>query len=85
MKKKRKHYSAEPKAAMGGRHLLDKVPVSDLGEELGLRPSRWFAPGIGFLRCFLKHPRIERSQCLENPASRGRNLRYAERRFSISG
>jgi len=44
MSKERKHYIAEEKVAVLGRHLLDKVPVSDLCEELGLRPTvfyRW--------------------------------------------
>ena len=33
MRKERKHYSAEEKAAILRRHLLDEVPVSDLCEE----------------------------------------------------
>ena len=44
MKKERKHYSAEEKVAILRRHLLDKVPVSDLCEELSLKPTvfyRW--------------------------------------------
>ncbi len=44
MTKERKHYRAEEKVAILRRHLLDKVPVSDLCEELGLRPTvfyRW--------------------------------------------
>src|SRR5713101_5922670 len=44
MKKERKHYTAEEKVAVLRRHLLDKVPVSDLCEELGLQPTvfyRW--------------------------------------------
>ncbi len=44
MRKERKHYSAEEKVAVLRRHLLDKVPVSDLCEELSLRPTvfyRW--------------------------------------------
>src|SRR5438270_6764646 len=44
MRKERKHYNAEEKVAILRRHLLDKVPVSDLCEELGLRPTvfyRW--------------------------------------------
>src|ERR1700732_1881990 len=44
MKKERKHYTAEEKVAILRRHLLDKVPVSDLCEELGLQPTvfyRW--------------------------------------------
>ena len=34
MKRKGKHYTAEEKVAILRRHLLDKVPVSDLCEEL---------------------------------------------------
>ena len=44
MRKERKNYSAEEKVAILRRHLLDKVPVSDLCEELGLQPTvfyRW--------------------------------------------
>jgi len=39
MRKERKHYTAEEKVAILRRHLLDKVPVSDLCEELGLQPT----------------------------------------------
>jgi hypothetical protein len=31
MRKERKHYTAEEKVAILRGHLLDKVPVSDLG------------------------------------------------------
>src|SRR5438876_5276572 len=44
MRNERKHYTADEKVAILRRHLLDKVPVSDLCEELGLRPTvfyRW--------------------------------------------
>ena len=44
MRKERQHYTAEEKVAILRRHLLDKVPVSDLCEELGLQPTvfyRW--------------------------------------------
>jgi transposase len=44
MKKERKHYTAEEKVAVLRRHLLDRVPVSDLCEELSLQPTvfyRW--------------------------------------------
>ena len=44
MKKERKHYTGEEKVAILRRHLLDKVPVSDLCEEHGLQPTvfyRW--------------------------------------------
>jgi transposase len=44
MRKQRKHYTPEEKVAILRRHLLDKVPVSDLCDELGLQPTvfyRW--------------------------------------------
>src|SRR6266571_6525960 len=44
MRNERKHYTAEEKVAILRRHLLDKVPVSDLCDELGLQPTvfyRW--------------------------------------------
>jgi hypothetical protein len=39
MSKERKHYAAEEEVANLHRHLLDKVPVSDLCEELRLQPT----------------------------------------------
>jgi len=44
MRKERKHYTGDEKVAILRRHLLDKVPVSDLCEEYGLQPTvfyRW--------------------------------------------
>jgi transposase len=44
MRKERKRYTAEEKVAILRQHLLDKVPVSDLCDELGLQPTvfyRW--------------------------------------------
>ena len=44
MRKERQHFTAEQKVAILRRHLLDKVPVSELCEELNLRPTvfyRW--------------------------------------------
>src|SRR5881628_3085021 len=44
MRKERKHYTAEEKVAILRSHLLDKVPVCDLCDELGLQPTvfyRW--------------------------------------------
>ena len=38
MTKPRKHYTAEQKLALLRRRLIDKVPVSDLCDEHGLRP-----------------------------------------------
>jgi transposase len=44
MRKERTPYTAEEKVAILRRHLLDKVPVSELCEENGLQPTvfyRW--------------------------------------------
>jgi len=41
-KKKRRHRSAEEKARLLRRHLIDKVPVSTICEEEGLQPSVWY-------------------------------------------
>ena len=44
MRKERKHFTPEEKVAILRRHLVDKVPVSELCEELGLQPTvfyRW--------------------------------------------
>jgi transposase-like protein len=44
MKKQRQKYSAEKKVKILRRHLIDKVPVSDLCDEYGFHPTifyRW--------------------------------------------
>jgi transposase len=44
MSTKRKHYSPQEKVAVLKRHLVEKVPVSDLCDEHGLHPTvfyRW--------------------------------------------
>ena len=43
MNKPRRHFSATEKVAILKRHLLDKVPVSDLCDELGLYPNQVYA------------------------------------------
>lgn len=41
-KKSRRRFSAEQKAAIVRRHLVDKVPVSDLCDEYKLQPSMFY-------------------------------------------
>jgi len=44
MKNRRKYYSAEEKVAILRRHLLDKIPLSKICEELKIQPQvfyRW--------------------------------------------
>jgi transposase len=42
MRKERKHFTPEEKVAILRRHLVDKVPVSELCEELDLRPTMFY-------------------------------------------
>ena len=42
MRKERKHYTPEEKVSILRRHLLDKVPVSTLCEELQLQPTVFY-------------------------------------------
>ena len=40
MTKARRHFSSPEKAAVVRRHLIEKVPVSDLCDEYGLQPTQ---------------------------------------------
>lgn len=42
MKRKRKQYTPEEKVAILRKHLLDKIAVSDVCEEYGLRPTDFY-------------------------------------------
>src|ERR1700678_279149 len=42
MRKERKHYTSEEKVSILRRRLLDKAPVSDLCDELGLQPTGFY-------------------------------------------
>jgi transposase-like protein len=42
MVKKRKHFTAEEKIKALRRHLVEKVPISVLCEELGIQPTQFY-------------------------------------------
>ncbi len=42
MPRKRKNYTAEEKVSILRRHFIDKVPISDLCDELGLQPTAFY-------------------------------------------
>ena len=72
MRKERKHYTAEEKVAVLRRHLLDKVPVSDLCEELACS-----------LRCSTTGKKsFSRT---ERPPSKRRNILAARQRRNRNG
>jgi len=43
MSKQRRHFSGPDKVAILKRHLLEKVPISDLCDEFGLYPNQLYA------------------------------------------
>ena len=43
MRKPRKHYAPAEKVAILRRHLIDRVPVSDLCDEYHLQPTIFYA------------------------------------------
>ena len=43
MNKPRRHFADPEKVAILKRHLIDKVPVSDLCDELGIYPNQFYA------------------------------------------
>jgi len=51
MKRKRKNYQPEEKVAILKRHLVDKVPVSDLCDEYTLHPTVFYR----WLKEFFEH------------------------------
>jgi transposase len=70
MVKKRKNYPATEKVAIIKRHLVDKIPVSDLCDQHGIHPTvfyRWqkdfFENGAAaFEKTDLRHQREERKR-----------------------
>jgi len=42
MKRTRRKFTGEEKVAILRRHLVDKVPVSDVCEEVGLQPTQFY-------------------------------------------
>ena len=51
MTKHRRHFAGTEKVAILKRHLLDKVPISDLCDELGLYPNQLY----GWLKEFFEN------------------------------
>jgi transposase len=43
MSKQRRHFSTDQKATVLKRYLVDKVPMSDLCDEYGLKPNLIYA------------------------------------------
>lgn len=41
-RRERRHFSSAQKAAIVKRHLVDKIPVSDLCDEQGIQPAQFY-------------------------------------------
>ena len=54
MNKQRRHFSGPEKVAILKRHLLDKVSVSDLADELHIHPTQLY----GWLKDFFEHGHV---------------------------
>jgi transposase len=50
-KRTRRHFSAQEKVAVLKRHLVDKIPVSDLCDELDIYPNQFY----GWLKEFFEN------------------------------
>ena len=72
--KTRRHFSAEQKAQVVRRHVVDKVPVSNLADELGIQPSLiylWVKQVLDQAeRAFLHQPGGRRRRDAENAHER---------------
>ncbi len=72
--KSRRHFTAEQKAQIVRRHLADKVPVSNLADELGIQPSQiylWVKQVLDQAeRAFLVQPGGKRRRHADDPKDR---------------
>jgi len=71
--KKRRHFGAEQKADAVRRHLVGKVPVSDLSDELGVQPSQ--------IHQWVKQVLDQAEKAFERSGGRQRGVDAKERRI----
>jgi transposase len=77
-KRKGRQFSSEEKAAILRRHMVDKVPLSDLCNELGIQPSlfyHWQRQALENLAAALSGPTSE------GPSKREKELVAENRRL----
>ena len=74
-KRVRRKYSAEEKAAILRRHLVDKKPVSDVCEEYGLQPSVFY----GWQRQMMEHMAAVFETGGQRPKRNGREEKLARK------
>ena len=80
MTRKRKNYTPEEKVAILRRHLLEKVPVSDLCDELGLNPTVFY----GWQKHFFENGAVafQRKEKKSRPTPEARRLEKLEAKLT---
>jgi transposase-like protein len=74
MNKQRRHFAGTEKVAILKRHLIDKVPISDLCDELGLYPNQVY----GWLKEFFENGHAAFDNGRKNKADDNANQRKIE-------
>lgn len=74
MTKTRRHFTAVQKAQIVRRHLSDKVPVSDLADELGVQP--------GQVHLWVKQVLEQAEKAFERSAGQRRDAEEKDRRIA---
>ncbi len=75
MSRARRHFTAEQKAQIVRRHLADKVPVSDLADELGVQPTQ--------IHQWIKQVLDQAAVAFERPASNRRADDAKDRQIAL--
>ena len=80
MSRKRRNYTPEEKVAILRRHLVEKVPVSDLCDELGLNPTVFYS----WQKQFFEHgaAAFQRKEKGGRPSPEARKLQKLETKLA---
>jgi transposase len=74
MNKQRRHFTGAEKVAILKRYLIDKVPISDLCDELGLYPNQVY----GWLKEFFENGHVAFDNGRKTKAVEDANVRKIE-------
>ena len=74
MNKQRRHFAGSDKVAILKRHLVDKVPVSDLCDELDIYPNQFY----GWLKEFFENGHLAFDNGRKSKAVEDTNARKVE-------
>jgi transposase len=80
MKKQRKHYSAEEKVTILRQHLIERVPISELCDRQGLRPTVFYRWQKEF---FENGAAAFQQKARPDPSAEQQRIAYLERKIQI--